>query len=211
MALVGHVRSDQRLGFIFAFINHSAEMLAERLSWTISRIALLTCCCRCCCCCGARLRAKLLWQTLEISLGRGRGCPSLHRLFQSAAVFPWWLLGTSTSALLFLAPHCIFCTLVTPFRQSCWHSELVACSALIVIGQVSKHPFCCLLSCPSSLTLLCRTLLLLDVGVLDVQTCAWQELWQLQMEQGSVLLCCPFLRLLLLPCLLTHSPGCLCG
>ena len=136
------------------------------------------CCgCCCCCCCGARLKAKLLWQTLEISLGRGRGCPSLHRLFQSAAVFPWWLLGTSTSALLFLAPHCIFCTLVTPFRQSCWHSELVACNALIVIGRVSKHPFCCLLSCPSSLTLLCRTLLLLDVGVLDLQTCAVVLLW----------------------------------
>ena len=28
-------------------------------------------CCCCCCCFGARLKAKLLWQTLEISLGRG--------------------------------------------------------------------------------------------------------------------------------------------
>ena len=44
------------------------------------------CCCCCCCCCGARLKARLLWQTLEISLDRGRGCPSLRCLFQNAVV-----------------------------------------------------------------------------------------------------------------------------
>ena len=94
---------------------------------------------------------------------------SWERISKSTVSFPEcfclsMMVSGSSSHLLHIG--------TTPFRQTCWHSEPKACNALIVIGRVSEHPFCHTLSCPSLLALLCRSLLLLDVLVLDLQTCA---------------------------------------
>ena len=117
-------------------------------------------------------QAKLLWQTVENSLiaekeaevyvvhPKAKCC---FRLFMRVAghfIQCTWLLNTS-----FAHCRCLF-------RESCWHSEPIACNTLIKIGRVNKYP-----SLFTKLSFfvdldLCWSLLLLDVVFLDLQTCA---------------------------------------